>query len=116
VEVLAHGDVKILLLGVPWSQPPARENGSPSPAASPARHNRINALLRAAAMKYPDRVRFMDIDKFVSPGNHYQARINGTLCRFDGTHFTIYCARLLQPHVLGTVRDMIPSDTAPGSK
>ncbi|HEY5317978.1 MAG TPA: acyltransferase family protein, partial [Solirubrobacteraceae bacterium] len=38
VKVLGSGGRQILFLSVPWSKPPANANGSPSPAASPARH------------------------------------------------------------------------------
>jgi peptidoglycan/LPS O-acetylase OafA/YrhL len=107
VKVLGRGGTHILFLSVPWSTPPAQPDGSPSPAASPARHQQINALLQAAARRDPKHVQVLDIDKTVSPGNHYQAKVNGQLCRFDGVHFTLYCSELLEPSVLGTVRKMI---------
>lgn len=109
VQVLGAGRVQILLLSlsVPWAHPPALANGSPAPAATPARHAEINAMLASAARRYPGRVRVLNIDEFISPGNRYQAVVNGKLCRFDGVHFTIYCSDLLQPDVLGTVRTMI---------
>jgi hypothetical protein len=43
----------------------------------------------------------LDLDKVISPGNHYDETVNGQDCRFDGIHFSIYCASLLQPYVLG---------------
>ena len=39
----------------------------------------------------------------------YQESLFGQMCRFDGIHFTLYCSRLLEPSVLGTVRRMIGS-------
>jgi len=46
----------------------------------------------------------LDIDTTLSPGNHYDAKVNGQLCRFDGIHVSVYCAELLGPSVLGEVR------------
>ena len=46
-------------------------------------------------------------DKTISPGNHYNAKVNGQLCRFDGVHFSAYCSGLLEPRVLGEVRKML---------
>ena len=107
VKVLGRGGTKILFLSVPWSKPPAQPNGSPSPAGSSARHALINSMLEAAARRDPNQVQVLDIDKTVSPGNHYQASVNGEFCRFDGIHFTLYCSELLEPSVLGTVRKLI---------
>ena len=83
VKVLGRGGTKILFLSVPWSKPPAQPNGSPSPAGSSARHALINSMLEAAARRDPNQVQVLDIDKTVSPGNHYQASVNGEFCRFD---------------------------------
>jgi peptidoglycan/LPS O-acetylase OafA/YrhL len=106
VKVLGRDGTPILFLSVPWSKPPAQADGSPSPAASPARHQEINALLAAAARRDPSHVQVLNIDSTVSPGNRYQVTVNGQLCRFDGVHFTLYCSELLEPSVLGTVRKM----------
>jgi hypothetical protein len=46
----------------------------------------------------------VDLDKTVSPDNRYDARVKGQLCRFDGIHFSVFCAKLLEPTVLGEVR------------
>ncbi len=99
----------ILFLSVPWTDPAPMPDGSPAPAASPARHALINSMLRQAVARDPSRARFLNIDSIISPGNHYQATVNGNLCRFDGVHLTIYCARLLQQAVLTTVRSMTAS-------
>jgi hypothetical protein len=68
----------------------------------------INSLLRTAAATDTSEVRVLNIDRVVSPGNRYQRRVNGQLCRFDGIHFAIYCSELLAPDVLAAVRGMIP--------
>lgn len=114
VSVLGRGGTRVLFLSVPWSKPPAQPDGSASPAASPARHAGINALLAAAARRDPSHVQVLNLDSTVSPGNHYQAKVNGQLCRFDGVHFTLYCSELLEPSVLGTVRKMIGSGAGQG--
>jgi hypothetical protein len=108
ISVLGSGGVPVLLLTVPWADPAPLRNGSPAPAAAPIRHTRINAMLRSAASANPGRVGLLDLDRVISPGNRYTASINGEPCRFDGVHFTIYCARLLQADVLRAVRTMIP--------
>jgi peptidoglycan/LPS O-acetylase OafA/YrhL len=107
VKVLGRGGAQVVFLSVPFTHPPALPNGSPAPAGSPARHAIINAMLTAAARLDPKHVRVIDIDKTVSPGNHYQAKVDGQLCRFDGIHFSIFCSDLLEPEVLGTVREAL---------
>jgi hypothetical protein len=95
------GKRKVLLLTVPYAHPGDLLNGSPQPQADPSRHRLINSMLRAAARAHPTYVSVLDLDKLISPGNHYDQNVNGQPCRFDGIHFTIYCATLLQPDVLG---------------
>ena len=104
VSALSTGGAKVLLLTVPYTNPPARADGSPAPAASPARHAMINGMLRAAAARDPGSVSVVDIDRTLSPAGHYTARINGQMCRFDGVHLTVYCSELVEPSVLGDVR------------
>ena len=58
-------------------------------------------MLYAAAARNPSRVRVYNIDGIVSPGNHYDQTVNGQVCRFDGIHFSVYCASLLQPACSG---------------
>jgi hypothetical protein len=106
VKVLGAGGRKILFLSVPWSKPPANPDGSASAAAAPSRHRAINAMLSAAAKGHAN-VGVVNIDKFVSPSNQYQGSVNGHLCRFDGIHFTLYCSELVQPDILGEVRNLI---------
>ncbi len=107
VEVLGRGGVKILFLSVPYTHPPDLPDGSPAPAASASRHALINSMLEAAARRDPGNARVLDIDRTVSPGRHYNSKVNGQLCRFDGVHFSIYCSELLEPRILGTVRSML---------
>jgi peptidoglycan/LPS O-acetylase OafA/YrhL len=107
VKVLGAGATKILFLSVPDTHPPNLADGSPSPAASPARHSLINSMLEAAARRHPGTVGVLDIDQTISPGGHYDADVNGQLCRFDGIHFSAYCSGLLEPQVLGEIRKML---------
>jgi hypothetical protein len=113
VQVLGAGQTPILFLSVPYANPRPEPDGSPSPAGSGARHAVINSLLRAVAAQNPSAVRVLNIDRVVSPGNRYQRRVNGNLCRFDGIHFAIYCSELLAPAVLTTVRGMIATASPP---
>jgi hypothetical protein len=107
VQVLGRGGVKVLFLSVPYTHPPDRADGTPAPAASPARHAQINAMLQAEASRHPGAVQVLNLDRTVSPDNRYDARVKGQLCRFDGVHFSVYCAKLLEPSVLGEVRKQI---------
>ena len=64
-------------------------------------------MARAAARRHPSTVSVLDIDQTVSPGDDYNAKVNGQLCRFDGVHFRAYCSELLEPRVLGEVRKLV---------
>jgi len=107
VKIVGAGGTKILFLSVPYTSPPNLPNGSPAPAASPDRHSLINSMLEEAARSHAKTVSVLDIDQTVSPGDHYEANINGQLCRFDGVHFSAYCSELLEPRVLGEVRKLL---------
>jgi peptidoglycan/LPS O-acetylase OafA/YrhL len=107
VDVLGAGGTKILFLSIPYTHPPDLPDGSPAPAASPQRHAQINSMLEAAARRHPKTVSVLDLDQTVSPGNHYDANVNGQLCRFDGVHFSAYCSELVEPRVLGEVRKLL---------
>jgi peptidoglycan/LPS O-acetylase OafA/YrhL len=107
VDVLGAGGTKILFLSIPYTHPPDLPDGSPAPAASPERHARINSMLDAAARHHPKTVSVLDLDQTVSPGNHFNANVNGQLCRFDGVHFSAYCSELVESRVLGEVRKML---------
>jgi hypothetical protein len=52
-------------------------------------------------------VTVVDLDKKLSPGDHYSARVAGHVCRFDGIHFSLFCSKLLQPDVLSATRKLI---------
>jgi peptidoglycan/LPS O-acetylase OafA/YrhL len=106
VSVLGANGAKVVFLSVPYTSPPANADGSPAPAASPARHRLINQMLQNAARAH-DNVRVVDIDKKVSPAGHYQAKIDGQVCRFDGIHFSVFCSKLLQPDILTATRKLI---------
>ena len=107
VDVLGAGGTKILFLSIPYTHPPALPDGSPSPAASPDRRNLINEMLQDEAKQHPKKIQVLDLDQTVSPGNHFDADVNGQVCRFDGVHFSAYCSELVEPKVLGEVRKML---------
>jgi peptidoglycan/LPS O-acetylase OafA/YrhL len=107
VQVLTRGGVKVMFLTVPYTHPPDQADGAPAPAASAPRHAEINALLRAAARRHPRSVQVLDIDRTLSPDGHYDARVKGQLCRFDGIHVSVFCAKLLEPTVLGEARKLL---------
>jgi hypothetical protein len=107
VRVLGQHGVKLLFLSVPYTHPPDQADGAPPPAASPTRHALINAMLERQARRHPSSVRLLDIDKTVSPRNHYDARVDGQMCRFDGIHFSVFCSKLLEPSVLGEARRLL---------
>ncbi len=107
VSVLSQGGVKVLFLSVPYTHPPDQSDGTPAPAASATRHAQINQMLQTEASRHPGSVQVLDVDKTVSPDNHYDARVKGQLCRFDGIHFSVYCAKLLEPTVLGEARKQL---------
>jgi peptidoglycan/LPS O-acetylase OafA/YrhL len=107
VQVLGRHGVKILFLTVPYTHPPDQADGAPAPAASPARHALINGMLQKEARLHPSSVRVLNIDRTISPGNDYDARVDGQLCRFDGIHFSVFCSKLMEPSVLGEARRLL---------
>jgi peptidoglycan/LPS O-acetylase OafA/YrhL len=107
VDVLGAGGTKILFLSIPYTHPPDNADGSPAPEASPQRHTQINSMLEAAARRHPKTISMLNLDQTISPGNHFDADVNGQLCRFDGVHFSAYCSELVEPRVLGQVRKML---------
>jgi peptidoglycan/LPS O-acetylase OafA/YrhL len=116
VQVLGRSGVKILFLSVPYTHPPDQPDGSAAPAASAQRHTLINSMLEQEAREHPQTVRVLDIDDTISPGNHYDARVDGQLCRFDGIHFSVFCSKLLEPSVLGEARRFLPGTQTASSK
>ncbi|HWD64616.1 MAG TPA: SGNH hydrolase domain-containing protein, partial [Solirubrobacteraceae bacterium] len=107
VTVLSRGGAKILFLTVPYTNPPAQANGAAAPAASPTRHYDMSWLLHRVAARHPGVVSVLNIDQTISPGNRYSAALNGQDCRFDGIHFTVYCAKVLEPRIMGAARKMV---------
>jgi peptidoglycan/LPS O-acetylase OafA/YrhL len=107
VTLMAGDGRKVLFLSIPYTSPPNQPDGSPAPAADPARRALINSMLQEAARRHPSTVSVLNIDQTVSPGGHYNAKVNGQLCRFDGVHFSAYCSELLEPRVLGEVRKLM---------
>jgi hypothetical protein len=108
VSVLGQDGRKVVFLSIPYTSPPPSSDGSPSPAASPARYRLINQMIQHAARGHSN-VTVVDLDKKVSPGGHYQAKVDGQVCRFDGIHFSLFCSKLLQPDVLSATRKLIDS-------
>ena len=106
VSVLGQDGRKVVFLSIPYTSPPPSSDGSPSPAASPARYRLINQMIQNAARGHSN-VTVVDLDKKVSPGGHYQAKVDGQVCRFDGIHFSLFCSKLLQPDVLSATRKLI---------
>jgi hypothetical protein len=104
--VLGQDGRKIVFLSIPYTSPPPKSDGSPSPAASPARHRLINQMIHNAARGHSN-VTVVDLDKRISPGGRYQAKVDGQVCRFDGIHFSLFCSKLLQPDVLAATRNLI---------
>ena len=64
-------------------------------------------MLQDEAKQHPKKIQVLDLDQTVSPGNHFDADVNGQVCRFDGVHFSAYCSELVEPKVLGEVRKML---------
>ncbi len=112
VSVLGQRGTKILFLTVPYTRPPAQASGAPAPAASPTRHYDINWMLQRVAAEHPGQVSVVNVDQTLSPTNQYTPTVDGQLCRFDGIHFTVFCAKLLEPHILGTARQLMGSRAA----
>jgi peptidoglycan/LPS O-acetylase OafA/YrhL len=113
VRVLGRHGTKVLFLSVPYTNPPAQADGSALPAASPARHEEINAMLATAARRDPGNAAVLDLDRTISPGGHYDATVDGQPCRLDGIHPSVFCAKLVEPRVLTEARALLdPSSTA----
>lgn len=106
VTVLGRGGTRILFLTVPYTHPPAQANGAPAMPASPSRHFDINWLLQHVAQQHPGQVSVLNLDQTISPGNQYNTSVDGQLCRFDGIHFTVFCAKLLEPQILAAGRKL----------
>ncbi len=109
------GGLPIVLLTVPWVDPAPFADGSPPPAASALRHALINLMLARLAARFPTQVHLVDMDSYVSPGNHFDWEVNHHLCRWsDGVHFQNYCGQLVGTHVLPLVRQLVAARGGPG--
>jgi hypothetical protein len=103
----------IYFLSVPWMQPSALPNGRPEPAASRASHNEINRLIRSAALSSTT-THFVNISPYITPAGHFQADVEGRICRAsDGVHLyygaglhyvQTECGKALQRGVLSMIR------------
>jgi len=114
-----HG-AKVVFLSVPWMLPPPWPNGEEMPAALAPRHDLINTLLREAAAARPGKAYYFDIAPEVTPANHFQPDVGGSICRTsDGIHFywgtdifrvvQTYCGAKLQSALLPYVRGLLPN-------
>jgi peptidoglycan/LPS O-acetylase OafA/YrhL len=114
VMTLGRHGTKILFLSVPYTNPPAQADGSADPAASPARHRIINAMLATAARRDHGDAAVVNVDRTISPGDRYDATVDGEPCRLDGIHPDVFCTKLLEPHVLTEARALLdPAPRAP---
>jgi peptidoglycan/LPS O-acetylase OafA/YrhL len=108
-----HGRRKLLFLSIPQVQPLPQPDGRPAPQGTSLRHTEINHLIRQAARSDGVNASVLDIDTWLSPAGRYTTDLNGRLCRFDGIHVTVYCSKVLEPHVLGAARGLL--DPAAGT-
>jgi peptidoglycan/LPS O-acetylase OafA/YrhL len=115
VRMEGLGDIPIVFLTVPYVDPPALQDGSEPSAASVVRHNEIDAMLSQLAAQFPKQVYVVNSDKYLSPGNHFDSKVNGRACRWsDGVHFYPYCGALMAPSVLSLVRQLVAARGGPG--
>ncbi|HVM67440.1 MAG TPA: SGNH hydrolase domain-containing protein, partial [Acidimicrobiales bacterium] len=92
---------RVVLLTAPYFAGVERPNGGAWPEDDPARVDRFNALLRAAAARAPGDVSVFDLGALADPDGRYTPVLNGlTARRADGVHFTEAGADLLAPAVL----------------
>jgi len=93
----------VVLLTAPHFAGLERPDGGRWPEDDPARVDRFNALLRAAAARHRGTTVF-DLGALAEPVGHYTATIDGvTVRRADGIHFTEQGADLLAPAVMGAL-------------
>jgi peptidoglycan/LPS O-acetylase OafA/YrhL len=115
VHTEGSGGIPLVFLTVPWVDPPPFADGSPPPSASAPRHDEIKQMLYRLAAQFPGQVRVVDIDKWISPGNHFNSSVNGHACRWsDGIHFYDYCGALVAPHVMPLIRQLVEARGGPG--
>ena len=111
INVLSKGGAKVLLLTTPCFAPQEQPDGSIFSFDDPARLNRYNALVRAAAARHPGTAAIADVDALLCPGGKYTPTINGVQVRnSDGIHLTeaggLYVAERIGRQIvsLGSVR------------
>jgi peptidoglycan/LPS O-acetylase OafA/YrhL len=123
VDTVDRDGAKVVFLSVPWMLPPPWPNGEEMPAALVFRHDLINELLVKAAADRPGKAYYFNIGPEVTPANHFQSDVGGSICRTsDGIHFywgnnvyhvaQTYCGAKLQAALLPFVRALLPSKSA----
>jgi hypothetical protein len=104
----------IYFLSVPWMQPPALPNEPTPPDASAAFHREINSLIHSAT-RTSATTYFVDISPYITPAGHFQADVDGGICRSsDGVHLYYgpnplhlvhtQCGKALQRGLLSMIR------------
>ncbi|MGC9960321.1 MAG: acyltransferase family protein [Acidimicrobiales bacterium] len=115
VRTEGAGGIPVVVLTVPYVDPAPFADGSPAPASSAQRHGLINGMLARLAAAFPRQVHLVDLDSYVSPGNHFDATVDGHLCRYsDGIHFAPYCGAIVGAHVLPLIRQLVEARGGPG--
>ncbi len=90
VRTLASPKMPVVFLSVPWVDPPPWPNGTTPPQTSPSRHRMINAMLASLPRRFPGEAYYFNMTPYVTPGNHFDASVDGQICRTsDGLHFFI---------------------------
>jgi peptidoglycan/LPS O-acetylase OafA/YrhL len=92
---------RVVLLTAPYFAGLERPDGGSWPEDDPARVDRFNVLVRAAAARSTADVRVLDLGAMADPDGRYAAVLDGIAARrADGVHFTEAGADLLAPTVL----------------
>jgi peptidoglycan/LPS O-acetylase OafA/YrhL len=115
VRTEGAGGIPIVVLTVPYVDPAPFADGSPAPASSAQRHDLVNEMLAQLVASFPRQVHLVDLDAYVSPGNHFDTAVDGHACRdSDGIHFEPYCGAIVGAHVLPLVRQLVEARGGPG--
>jgi hypothetical protein len=118
VKALAvAGSPPIDFLTVPWMDPPLWPGGVTNPAALPAAHDHINALLAEAVRATQPRTRLFDVSPYVTPAGHFELYVDNGQCReTDGVHMYVGvgldfvltpCGRALQKGLFTNIREQL---------
>ena len=95
---------RVVLLTAPYYAGLERPDGGTWPEDDPARVDRFNALVRAAAARSTADVRVVDLCAMADPDGRYAPVLDGVAARrADGVHFTEAGADLLAPAVLSAL-------------